>query len=405
MAHDIPPFPSLYLNKVQPENVARPLDNHGEREPWIEIYNAGATPISLDGFYLANNYSNITQWAFPAGSSIGAGEFKIVFADGEPSESTATEWHASFRPQPGIGSIALSWTAGAPQVLDYLNYEDVRPNWSYGAFPVGQLFTRQAFYHATPGGANDNSPAPITVSINEWMASNTRTLLNTNNNNRFDDWFELYNPTSLPADLTGYWLTDNLTNKFQFHIPSGYIIPPHGFLLVWADNQGGLNSTNDAALHVSFRLEKNGEAIGLVAPDGSFIDSVTFEPQHDDVSQGRYPDGASSIYFLSAATPKAPNTSWLNRYPVLDPIADQTALVDDLFSYHVTASDADGDALIYSLDLAPTDAAIHATSGQFTWTPHSTGTNLVTVRVTDNGPLALSAARTFNIIVTTGIRI
>ena len=217
------------------------------------------------------------------------------------------------------------------------------------------------------------------------MASNTRTLLNTNNNNRFDDWFELYNPSAFPADLTGYWLTDNLTNKFQFRIPSGYIVPPHGFLLVWADNQPNRNSTNDAALHVSFRLERNGEAIGLGAPDGTFTDAVSFEPQFDDVSQGRYPDGASAIYFLSAATPKAPNTSWLNRYPVLNPIADQTALVNELFSYHVVASDPDSDALAFSLGVAPTGAVIHATSGQLTWTPSSTGTNLVTVRVTDNG--------------------
>ena len=62
---------------------------------------------------------------------------------------------------------------------------------------------------------SNNSPPPITVSINEWMASNTRTLLNTNNNNRFDDWFELYNPSAFAADLTGYWLTDDLTNTLS----------------------------------------------------------------------------------------------------------------------------------------------------------------------------------------------
>src|SRR5204862_1094562 len=108
VARDLPPFPALYLNEVQPENVSGPLDNHGEREPWIEIYNSGATDISLDGYYLSDNYASLTQWAFPAGSSIGAGQFRIVFADAEPGESTASEWHANFRPQAGHGSIALS---------------------------------------------------------------------------------------------------------------------------------------------------------------------------------------------------------------------------------------------------------------------------------------------------------
>jgi hypothetical protein len=405
VARNLPAFPDLYLNEVQPENVSGPLDGHGEREPWIEIYNSGATPISLDGFYLANNYSNITQWAFPAGSSIGAGEFKIVFADGEPTESTASEWHASFRPQPGQGSIALGWTPSSPQVLDYLNYEEVRPNWSYGAHPDGQLFTRQVFYRATPGGTNDNTPPPITVFINEWMASNTRTLLNTNNNNLFDDWIELYNPTDLPADLTGYFLTDNLTNKFQFPIPPGYIVPPHGFLLVWADNEPDLNNTNDAALHVSFRLERGGEEIGLVAPDGSFVDSVVFEPQFSDVSQGRYSDGANSAYFLSSPTPKAPNTIWINRHPVLNPIPDQTALVGQLFTYQVIATDPDGHSLRYSVSNPPSNSVMNFTTGEFTWTPSLTGTQAVTVVVSDTGPLELKASRSFNIIVTTGIRI
>jgi len=123
------------------------------------------------------------------------------------------------------------------------------------------------------------------------------------------------------------------------------------------------------------------------------------------VSQGRYVDGASTIYFLAAATPKGPNTTWINRYPVMNAIPDQTALVDQLFTYQVIASDPDGHDLVYSVDASPLGAVIDSASGAFSWTPASTGTNLVTVRVTDDGPLALSVTRSFNIIVTTGIRI
>ena len=400
VARDLPAFPDLYLNEVQPENISGPLDGQGEREPWIEIYNSGASTLSLDGYYLADNYANTSQWAFPAGASIGPGEFKVVFADGESSESTGAEWHTSFRAQAGHGSIALS---SAALVIDYLNYTNVRPNWSYGAYPDGQLFERQVFYHATPAGPNDNTPPPITVFINEWMADNTQ-ILNTNNNNQFDDWFELYNPTDLPADLTGYFLTDNLANRFQFPIPPGYVIPPHGFLLVWADNDDDLNNTNDPALHASFRLERGGEAIALVAPDGTFVDSVTFGVQFEDVSEGRYPDASSSIYFLTGATPTSPNTTWINRHPVVSDIPDQIALVSQPFTYQVVASDPDGHGFAYSLDAGPAEAGINA-AGLFTWTPPSVSTNAVTIRVTDNGPLALSVARSFGIVATTGIRI
>ena len=60
--------------------------------------------------------------------------------------------------------------------------------------------------------------------------------------------------------------------------------------------------------------------------------------------------------------------------------------------------------MTYSLDLAPAGATISG-SGDFSWTPSATGTTNVIVRVTDNGPLALSVARAFQITVTTGIRI
>ena len=58
---------------------------------------------------------------------------------------------------------------------------------------------------------------------------------------------------------------------------------------------------------MNFKLEKNGEAIGLFASDGALIDAVTFGPQTNNVSQGRSPDGFGPIYFLPTPTPRAAN--------------------------------------------------------------------------------------------------
>src|SRR6185436_6831669 len=154
---------------------------------WVEIYNSGTNAISLAGYYLSSGYANLSEWPFPAGASLQAGEYKVVFVDGEPGESTPTAWHASFRLTPGSGSISLNWspTAG-PQVLDYFNYTNVTAGRSYGDYPDGQVFDRQEFYIATPGAPNNNQAPPLVVRINEWMAANSSTLLNTNHSNRFD---------------------------------------------------------------------------------------------------------------------------------------------------------------------------------------------------------------------------
>ena len=38
---NLPPFPPLWLNELQAQNVSGPTDNAGDRDPWIELFNAG----------------------------------------------------------------------------------------------------------------------------------------------------------------------------------------------------------------------------------------------------------------------------------------------------------------------------------------------------------------------------
>jgi hypothetical protein len=404
----IAPYPPLWINEVQPENVNGISDNNGQRDPWIELYNAGASAIALDGFYLANNFTNLAQWSFPNGATINPGEFKIVFTDGQPAQSTASELHTSFRLSAGSGAVALSRTNGpAPQIVDYLKYNGVGAGRSYGSFPDGQAFDRQEFYYVTAGGTNNGTAAPIVVFINEWMAANTFTIGDpATGSSQFDDWFELYNPGSNAVNLAGYFLTDNLTNRFQYEIPAGYTIPPGGFLLVWADNEPGQNSTNLIDLHANFALSKSGEAIGLFAPDGTQIDAVTFGPQTNDVSQGRYPDGSQNIYFMPAATPRSANVGPVgNAAPVLGAIGNKTIHQGQTLTFTATATDTDvpSQTLTFSLDPgAPPGAVINSISGVFTWVTTGVSvpsTNSVTVRVTDNGAPPLSDFETISVIV------
>lgn len=303
----LPEFPALWLNEVQAENLTGPLDNFSEREPWLELYNSGTNTISLNGFYLGTNYSSATNWAFPAGASIAPGQFLVVWLDGQPAQTAGVALHTSFRLNPAGGAVVLArLVSGSPQIVDYLNYQPLPANYAYGDFPDGQPFYRESMYHPTPAGTNNALAAPITVSINEWMAENTAFLLNPATG-KYDDWFELFNPSATPADLTGYYLTDNLGNPFQYQIPAGYVVPANGFLFVWADDKTTANSTNSPSLHVPFKLSKDGEAIGLFAPDGVPIDVVVFGSQTANLSEGRYPDAGSLRLFLPTPSPAAPN--------------------------------------------------------------------------------------------------
>lgn len=407
VAAALPPFPPLWLNEVLPENRTGATDNFGEREPWIELFNAGTNSISLDGYSLATNYANLGQWVFPSNAVINPRQFLVVWADGQPEQSAGQALHTNFRLSGGVGSVALSRVvSNALQVLDYFNYAGLRPDGSYGAFPDGQPFTRQEFFYATPGATNNAAAPPLSVRINEWMASNTSASgIADPADGKYEDWFELYNAGTNPADLAGYYLTDTATNKFQFQIPSGYAIPPQGHLLVWADKEPNQNSTNWPDLHVNFHLPKSGASIGLFAADGTAIDFVAYGPQASNVTMGRCPDGGPGIIFMSVPTPRLPNACPTNTPPVLAFIADQTVYPGQTLSFTVRATDAEAppETLAFSLDLgAPPGATVDPVSGRFAWTPspeQTPGTNVVSVRVADNGLPALSASQAFTITV------
>lgn len=397
---NLPEFPSLWINELEADNLTGITNSAGELCPWLELYNPSANTISLAGLYLANNYTNALLWPFPVDASINPGEFKVIFADGRTNLSTAGELHANFTLPSLAGSLVLSRVFNSQtQVLDYVDYTNLAPDHSYGSLPDAQCFDRQPFFHATPGAPNNGSSGPLTVAINEWMASNTKTIPNPAETNKFDDWFELYNYGDTTVDLSGCFLAASLTNWSQFEIPAGYTIPPKGYLLVWADKKA-LTGTED--LHAGFKLNKGGAAIGLFGADGHTVDYVSFGPQSPDISQGRFPDGAPALYLMSKPTPRAAN-QLDNAAPVMPSIADKTLTLGQTLAFIITATDGDQPAQTLAFSLGEGDAlgaTIDADTGLFVWKPIAAPlTNTFSVRVTDNGIPSLSALQTFKVVV------
>ena len=405
----LPAFPPVWLNELLPTNFFLGTngisDRLGERDPWVELYNGGTNALPLNGFFLANNYTNLTQWAFPTGASIPPKQFLVVWLDGQTNQSTNTEYHASFRPAPDLGSVVLAKGTNLASIIDHLNYSVPVPGRSYGSYPDGAVSGRRSFSVVTPGGTNNPTTPPVDVRINEWMADNLAVLADPADG-KFQDWFELFNPATNFVDLTGYFLGSSLTNTTQWLIPSGTTIPPAGYLLVWADSETEQNGPGAPDLHTSFKLAKSGESIALFAPDGTLVDGVTFGAQTSDISQGRFPDGNTSIYALTNASPRAANYLFTsNTPPALAPLTDRTVNEGSLLTFTAAATDTNVPAqtLNYSLAIgAPTNAAIGATSGVFSWIPteaQGPGVYSISVRVADNGIPNLSATRTFTATV------
>jgi len=221
---------------------------------------------------------------------------------------TATLWYRAFAPGTsppayqsrsmtpaggGLYTCTLPAQAGGTWVEYYLEAVDEagmtrvdRPGWPQGDYRYIVGWQRPSIY------------------INELMALNTHTLEDEYGDH--DDWVEIYNAGSAPVNLSGMYLSDNITEHTYWQIPDGAILLGGSYLLIWLDGEHWV----EKPFHGSFRLAGDGEQITLYDSQAHYyapIDAVYFPPQTPNVSWGRFSDGGDEWYAMTTPTPGKPN--------------------------------------------------------------------------------------------------
>jgi hypothetical protein len=146
-----------------------------------------------------------------------------------------------------------------------------------------------------------------TLYINELMANNLSCCPDRDGGrDEFDDWIELYNPGSTPIDIGGMYFSQDKDEPLGYQIPKTNsqltTIQPGGFLLLWADG-----NPEQGVLHLKFKLNYNGEFIGLFYNDGRKIDGLEFAKQSENISLGRASDGGDTWEDFAIPTPARSN--------------------------------------------------------------------------------------------------
>ncbi len=131
--------------------------------------------------------------------------------------------------------------------------------------------------------------------ISEFQADNSSTLRDGNGD--FSDWIEVRNPTTEPVDIGGYYLTDDDTELRKWQFPGGTVLEPGEHRVVFASTDDKLDP--DGNLHTNFALDRNGEFLALVKPDGlSVVQSFNeFPEQLEDQSYGVASDRDTTVLF------------------------------------------------------------------------------------------------------------
>ena len=199
--------------------------------------------------------------------------------------------------QPVNGSMRVEeadrWAGTIPALQDY----------QYGWFQIRatDLNGAQQLYPRTHRiFIQTNGILTGEVLINEFLASNT--TINPDEAGEYDDWLELYNPSSEDYDLSGCYLSDNPDNITKWQFPAQTIISANNWLLIWCDED-----QEQGDLHTNFKLSASGEDIILTSSDGiSTLDAISYTEQTTDISYGRIPDG-SELWSFMQPTPAAAN--------------------------------------------------------------------------------------------------
>ncbi|HMJ89161.1 MAG TPA: lamin tail domain-containing protein, partial [Candidatus Acidoferrum sp.] len=256
----------------------------------IELFNASDVSVNLTGMRLSDEADNPDKFIFPAGASIPARGYLVVFAN--TPDGTAGHHLGFGLSQLGESLYLFNSAAAGGALIDSVSFGLQLTDLSVGRLGDGEwALTLPTFGIANRAAATGE---PTAITINEWLAI-AQTPFG-------DDFVELYNSDPRPVDLGGWFLSDNLLGWPTRHrMPDLTFMAGSSFLQLIADGDA------DDANHLNFSLTSDAGMIALLLPGLTVIDSVVYQPQQPNIAQGRNPNGGTNIVFLVTPTPGAPN--------------------------------------------------------------------------------------------------
>ncbi|MGB0929860.1 MAG: CotH kinase family protein [Chitinophagales bacterium] len=121
--------PALRINEFMVSNNETLMDEFGEYDDWIEIYNAGNTPVYMGDKFLTDNLSKPDKWQLPD-VMLASKDFLLIWADNQPEQGT---FHADFKLNKEEDAIGLFDSEESVfLMIDSLSYQNLESDVSYG---------------------------------------------------------------------------------------------------------------------------------------------------------------------------------------------------------------------------------------------------------------------------------
>ncbi len=163
---------SVIINEFLAANSGKTYrDEDGDDSDWIELFNAGSTPVFLDGWYLTDEPNNLRKWRIP-GVTINPNSYLVIFASGKNKTNITGRLHTNFKLAASGGYLALVDSFGRV-ISDFgASYPQQFTDVSYGRDRIDPSIVGY-FTTPTPGQPNAVSGAGFAPEVRFSVESKT----------------------------------------------------------------------------------------------------------------------------------------------------------------------------------------------------------------------------------------
>ncbi|HLP12084.1 MAG TPA: CotH kinase family protein, partial [Flavobacteriales bacterium] len=323
-------FPQIIINEGSNKNYQAIADEDGEYEDWIELYNAGSSPVDIFNFSLSDDPANTTMWTFPH-YILAPGAYKVIYLSGknryQTSPFTPCVSSTSYAPVGGWNTHTFTtpynWDGVSNLVINVCSY-------SSAGYTVNSTFNQTSTAYASVTGAwQDGGPgicgatngAPFYTRPNmqlNGITIGTGTIVNGNTDYPapYGNWYWASRTQMLipAAELTAAGLTAGNINSLAFDV-----VAPDPCTYDYVDI--ALNVTPNTAMtntfipdagynfHTNFKISGGGENIYLYNASGTLVSTLNVDCGMYDNSVGSFPDASSTIKLFGPPTPGATNNA------------------------------------------------------------------------------------------------
>ncbi|WP_179352526.1 CotH kinase family protein [Winogradskyella vidalii] len=276
----------LVINEIMASNETTVIDQDGEYDDWLELYNNSSETLSLDNLYLSDDQDDLLVWAFPSGLTIEPDSYLIVWCDKDDDQDGL---HADIKFSSDGESAILSYADGT--VIENISFGAQTDDMGYARNPngTGDFVIQEPTFNANNENIDDYDFLNVgDLVINEILASNDTG--ETDEAGEYEDWIELYNTTDATISLDNLFLSDDADDPLIYQFPTGTTLDADSYLIVWCDKD-----TDQGDFHADFKFSSGGETAILSYANGTVLQNITFGEQITDMGYARSPNGTGDF--------------------------------------------------------------------------------------------------------------